>query len=100
MEFFYAIDMTEKQKSEMALGEPSKKTYILSGHVLAFNFILLSLKNEIYLTKDILSTYGHITLKFVGRLFAGLLHLMYAKKYSSFSPKNWGEEKFFQNLFR
>ena len=51
-----------------------------------FFFIWLPFKST-NINLDNLSTYGHITLKSVGRICTGLLIKMFAKKYGSFSPK-------------
>ena len=68
------------------LWEPQKKVIFLmavplrgGGGKVFFKKILLSFKNLKYFTLDNLSTYGHITLKFVGRYFYWFV-TMFSKK--------------------
>ena len=50
-------------------------------------------------TLDSLSTYGHITLKFVGRYFSWFVTIFY-QKIGPFQPKNWEEKKIVRIRFR
>ena len=61
-----------------------------------FFFIFLLFENKIYFTLDNLSTYGHITLKFVGWYYNWFVTI-FATKYGSFSPKIGGKK--IQNPF-
>ena len=47
-----------------------------------FNFV--AIKNKNYFTKDNLSKYGHITLKFIGRYFYWVVTIL---------VQNWGKKK-------
>ena len=63
-----------------------------------FFFILLPFKNKNYFTLDILSKYGHITLKLVGRYFY-LVVTIFSKNRAILVQKLWCEKKLPKSVF-